>query len=104
MTTPHCDISTGKIYGCKKGSFSWWHEKGHLLFNQSDKGSQLHLYQNYIFYFWMLSVSLALINALKIFEVVSIMLLATYFWIDLHEEILCNNYARHQLTKRRDNK
>lgn len=29
----HVDLTTGKIYGCKLGSLTWWHEKGHLYYN-----------------------------------------------------------------------
>jgi len=27
------DLATGNITGCKKGSRTWWHEKGHIVFS-----------------------------------------------------------------------
>jgi hypothetical protein len=83
---PHCDITTGKIYGCKKGSYSWWHEKGHLKFNNSAIGTTLKLFNGYVFYFWMLFITLGFVLNLNIMHFVSLLSLTIYFGIDFYEE------------------
>jgi len=98
MVTPHCDISTGKIYGCKKNSFSWWHEKGHLKFNKSIRGSTLKLYQSYFLYSWMLFITLGFVVSSSLFHFISLLSLAIYFGIDFFEEIWCNIYAKKNVT------
>ena len=54
---PHCDIETGKIYGCKEGSWYYEHEKGHLEFNSNPATSKLIMIQQFIFLFWMLCIT-----------------------------------------------
>jgi hypothetical protein len=93
----HCDTSTGKIYGCKKGSFAWWHEKGHIVFNNSYKGSKLILLQSYIFYFWMLYVSLSLFFNDNFLSFFTLLFLSLYFSISFYEEMCCNKYAREHI-------
>jgi len=33
------DLNNNKIYGCKKGTLTWWHEKGHIEYNNSEFGA-----------------------------------------------------------------
>jgi len=42
------DINKKKIYGCKKNSLTWWHEKGHIQFNTLEKASRNQLRQAYV--------------------------------------------------------
>lgn len=35
------NIDTGKIYGAKKGTLSWYHEKGHLAFSKQEFGERI---------------------------------------------------------------
>ena len=39
--TPHVDLGTRKIYGCEPDSWNYYHEKGHLEFNDNPKTSSL---------------------------------------------------------------
>jgi hypothetical protein len=88
---PHCDIETGKIYGCKKGSWMWWHEKGHLAFNELPQTSTLKMWQSIIFYFWMISTTLIFLNGYMAW--VSIPTLLFYLGVDVYEEVWANKYA-----------
>ena len=90
--TSHIDISTGKIYGCKEGSWAYYHEKGHLAFNSSESTSNLKLYQGYAQDFWMISVTLAVLNKYMLFLAIPLML--AYLGISVYEEYWCNNYAK----------
>ena len=77
MILPHCDLKTGKIYGCKRGSFLWWHEKGHFEFNRLASTSTLKMIQDYIFAFWMFSITFSIINKYMLF----ISLPTMYFYV-----------------------
>ena len=44
------DLETNQIYGCKKYSKVWYHEKAHILFNHSESGVKI----NYYGYFFMM--------------------------------------------------
>lgn len=95
MKIPHCDLKTGKIYGCKKGSWMWWHEKAHFEFNNLESTSNLKVIQNYIFALWMFSVSLSVLNKYWLF--ISIPCLLFYLGIDIYEERWCNKYAENHI-------
>jgi len=92
MKTPHCDLTTGKIYGCEKGSYKWWHEKGHFVFNSDEKKSFLILLRGYIKDVWIFFIMAAIIVKKLIY--VALILFKVYFLIGAYEEYWCNKYAR----------
>jgi len=91
MTNPHCDILTGKIYGCEEGSWVWYHEKGHIEFNNQERTSRLKLYQEYLFWLWMFTVTLSTINKYMLALALPSMLI--YLFLFIYEEFWCNKYA-----------
>jgi len=44
------DLTNGNIVGCKEGSKTWFHEKGHIEFNKLEKGIKI----NYYYYFFQM--------------------------------------------------
>jgi hypothetical protein len=88
---PHCDIATGKIYGCKEGSWMWWHEKGHLKYNSLEISGNMAAIQQIINWAWMLSITLSLLN--KYMLIISLPCVLINIGIDIYEEIWCNKYA-----------
>jgi len=88
----YVELKTGKIYGCKKGSYQWYHEKGHIEFDKNEKTGRLKLYQNYVFWFWALSTTLSVIN--KFMIIISIPSILIYIGIEIYEEKWCNDYAK----------
>lgn len=88
----HCDLETGKIYGCKKGSREWWHEKGHIEFNKLDSTSALIMWQGVVHLLWMISLTLAIFNKYMMF--ICLPMLLIYVFIDCYEEYWCNRYAQ----------
>lgn len=90
MKIPHCDIATGQIYGCKKGSWKWWHEKGHLEFNSLEWTSYLKLYQDYIFLAWMFIMTF---SRTTFAYYIGIAVFIAYMGIEIYEEWWCNRYA-----------
>jgi len=96
---PHCDITTGKIYGCKKHSFYWYHEKGHLKLNSSENFSTLKLIQEHCFVLWMIAITLSILNKYMLY--IALPLILFFVGVEVYEEIWANNYARKQINKRK---
>jgi len=90
--TAHCDIATGKIYGCEKFSREWWHEKGHLEYNLTELSGNLKVLQSLTLFIWMLSVTMGLLN--KFMFLISLPTLFFYIGVDIYEERWCNRYAK----------
>ncbi len=89
--TAYVNLNTGKIYNCKKGSWAWYHEKAHLVYDRNENMGRLKLYQQYIFEFWMLSVILSILS--KFALPTTILLFTAYIFISFYEEKWCNDYA-----------
>ena len=91
---PFIDLNTKKIYGCKEGSKSYYHEEGHLVFDKSELGTRIKYYH---YFFTMLTVVIIPFNffitswLLKTFTLIcSLSVIVTY----LFEEVWCDVYAR----------
>lgn len=87
----HVDLTTGKIHGCPKGSWKWYHEKGHIEFNRLESTSWILMLKSYIFSAWMFFVTLALIS--KYFIVLTGLAWTAYIFFGIYEEDWCNKYA-----------
>lgn len=98
---PHCDLKTGKIYGCKTKSFKWWHEKGHFEFNKRELSSRLKLFQDYSFSLWMISITFAIVTIYAF--IFSFVFLFFYLGVDIYEEYWCNKYAKLKIHKNTTN-
>lgn len=90
---PFVDLNTKKIYGCKEGSRSYYHEQGHLVFDESFYGTKIKYYH---YFFTMIAVTIIPINffinnlILKIFTLIcSVGVISTY----LIEELWCDYYS-----------
>jgi len=94
--TAHCDLRTGKIHGCRKGSFKWYHEKGHIAFNNNPKLSFISLLRGYFSDLWMLIIMFAVMRVPYTIYL-SIFLYVIYMGIFFYEEWWCNQYAYKKL-------
>jgi hypothetical protein len=97
MNFPFVDLETEKIYGCKKGSWFWFHEKGHIEFNKKESTARLKIIQTYCFYIWMFSITLGILNKFMIF--ISLPLVLFYIGVELYEEKWANEYANKKFNK-----
>jgi|TARA_R100001530_G_scaffold34477_3_gene26928 hypothetical protein len=95
---PHADINTGKIYGCKKGSREWWHEKGHIKFNNLPSTSALIMWQGIAHLLWMISLTLSILNHWMLW--IAFPMLSLFVAVDVFEEWWCNKYANYHLNKK----
>ena len=92
LTKQHCDITTGKIYGCKKGSKEWWHELGHIKFQELQSTSVLIMWQGVAHLLWMFSLTLSIFNRYMMW--IAIPMLIIYIFVDIYEEYWANRYAK----------
>lgn len=91
MEIPHVDLNTGRISGCEKGSLKWWHEKGHLTFQEEWPNSELTLINEYLWGLWAFVISFSFIIP-SLFKLgILIMFIKLAFF--LYEEWWCNQYA-----------
>ena len=86
------NLDTGKIVGAEEGSLSWWHEDGHKVYNDSDKGIKNGLKKQWIFDFFL--CSLIFTSIWWYFAFLSGVLFVIYKGFDLYEERWCWKYAR----------
>ena len=93
------DLVSGKIYGCKKGSKVWYHEKGHLLFNNSEFGVKINYYGQFFQMIAVFILSLSIIIdwlPLKLFGLTNALgMIICYVW----EEVWCEIYALREYNK-----
>jgi len=87
----HVDLRTGKVYGCPKGSWKWYHEKAHLIFNEDINKSFLIMLNGWAS-MWI-SVFIIFAFFIRGFLNVAIILVAYQILFGLYEEWWCNNYA-----------
>ncbi len=97
-------MDTGEIYGCKEGTHKYYHEKGHIVFNKSEFGSNLLMYKSLAFDLWMLFVmaSIAFVRgtvAQSSAFVICVIIYTFYVWTYFYEEHWCNKYADHHYKK-----
>ena len=91
------NLRTGKIIGAKRGSFAWWHEKGHIIFDDSDEGIKAGVAQNYAMYAALLFLALGQFWwAFTIPALASVLVIFAYF---IKEEFWCNNYATEKMAE-----
>ena len=95
MSMAHVDLSNGKIFGCKKNTFAWFHEEGHIKYNSTEKTSRLNLIRGIFFDLWIVSTTLALF--FRLVAIMSLILMLLYITLGQVEEIWCNRYARIKL-------
>jgi len=95
------DLETKKIYGCEPGTLRYYHEEGHIVFNETDKGIAMNYKADF---FMKLCIILLVVIQMPMFNnfgikfiMMSFALLWLYYYF--YEEAWCWNFA---LRKRRD--
>lgn len=91
------NLTTGKIVGAKKDSFAWWHEKGHIIYNNMEDG----ISNGYKMEMWLFSaLTFAIISIpLRFMWFFSFLSIAFFWYYFIYEEVWCNAYARIKLKK-----
>ena len=95
--TARVNITTGKIIGAEKDSFAWWHEKGHIAYDNSALGiTNAYTQQMWLFVAVTMAIISIQVKLLWSFAAISIIGFWYYFF---YEERWCNNYAKLKLQK-----
>jgi len=94
MKQASVDLETGKIVGCEPGSWNWYHEKGHLAFNKTDKGQTYQTQQTFWFVMTVIMVVFALFN--KYFRWIALICMLVFMYYFFYEELRCEHYAGKQ--------
>jgi len=98
MSNAVTDIKTGKITGCKKGTFAWYHEVGHIEFDKTEWGAKRRYLQEQSLtssvFFCVFSF---FIIYFKYFALISVI---AYLFLFIEEEIWCNKFAKSKLGKK----
>lgn len=97
------NLQTKKIYGCKRGTKTYYHEQAHLLFeDNAPQGNLIRQWQGlsfttiiYILFFNMLYPS-------WIWKVSGILLVLISIGTELYEEFWCWKWANLKLRKKED--
>ena len=85
------DLTSKKIYGCKKYSLVWWHELGHIKFSEKKIGNYHSFWQGNIFVLTVLVTAISLmITKLKL---LAISLATLYIFFYIYEESWCWFFA-----------
>ena len=91
MKTPYVNLNDGTIHNCRVGTKIWWHEQGHVAFDRGQHGGQIKLWQQYAFMFWIISITLSILNHYMLWLAIPLMLY--YIGTDIYEEWWANRYA-----------
>lgn len=86
------DIGTGKIIGAEENTLAWFHEKGHIEYNNSELGIRNGYRRQWVFDFMLLFIIVAEIFWLFVF--VALILFLSYMAFAMYEEVWCWRYAQ----------
>lgn len=89
----YVNLTTGRIYGCKKGSLTWLHEKGHLYYNKQEWGQRLYSSRNNFQDLSLVFLALAVFSKWRILELAGIITISSWMGLYLFEEIYSWIYA-----------
>ena len=87
------DLINGEIYGCKKGSRVWWHEKGHLVFNQLETGVKVNYWNGMFQMVSLFSLSLGVLTDSLFFKTFGFVNALAMIVCYLYEEAWCWGYS-----------
>lgn len=91
------NTSTGKIYGAKKGSLTWWHEKGHIEY--SNRKPRRELTQTNFFFLGVLGLVINLWYHHLVIKLYTTLAIVVFIGMYIYEEVWCWLYALHKTHK-----
>lgn len=97
------NLETGKIYGCKEGTKTYYHEEGHLKFeDEAPKGNLTRQLQDLSIKTLLFTCALAIIYPHYFWKAMLIILILISCFTEIYEELWCWKYAEEQLKLKRD--
>jgi len=99
------DLTTGKIYGAVEGSKKYYHEVGHLKFEEEcELGNFIRIWQDLSFKTLLFATALAYLSKFFILNFLIIICLLINIITDIYEEHWCNNYAKKIMRDKSDDR
>ena len=98
------DLTTKKITGANPGTKKYYHEVGHLKFEEEcDVGNMLRVIQDISFKFLIFAIGFEVLFSNIIFKNIIIILMLSNIFSEMFEEIWCWKYATRKLNyKKKD--
>ena len=90
---PLVDLETKKIYGCTPGSVSYYHEEGHIVFNDTDKGASMSYRGDAYIKGAVILMAMNMIQPNLIFRILTYALVSLSMYFYFYEEIWCWKYG-----------
>jgi len=95
------NLETGKIYGCKEGTKTYYHEVGHLKFEEeAPYGNMTRQLQNVSVRALLSVMALFIIYPLDLFRGMVVLCLLVSSFSEIYEEAWCWLYANKELKLR----
>ena len=85
------DVETGKIHGAREYSLPWFHEKGHIEYQNSERGAQNQYTADSLFIYTIIFLVIGQFSL--VFKIISLASLISWGILNLYEEIWCWRYA-----------
>ena len=106
MSEAKVDLSTGKIYGCEPGTLSYYHEEGHIIFNDTDEGISMNYRADFFFKLCVLLLIVTKFPMFNNFGINFIMVAMAGLWLYyyFYEEVWAWKYAILKRRKQEDEK
>jgi hypothetical protein len=96
----HVNLETKKIYGCKKGSKTYYHELAHLKYEDTTYGRNMRIQQELSKDSLLMCVALGIIYPHYIIQALTLVLLSWTIFATTQEEIDCWKYANKKMREK----
>lgn len=100
----HVNLVTGKIYGCEKGSKTYYHEQAHLYYEETKRGRSIRIQQTFFLDALISSMALTIIYSNIFTRALVLVFLLCKIFSQLIEEYDCWIYAENKLRGKRDDR
>lgn len=100
----HVNLVTGKIYGCEKGSKTYYHEQAHLYYEETKRGRSIRIQQTFFLDALISSMALTIIYSNIFTRALVLVFLLCKIFSQLIEEADCWAYARNKLKGKSDDR
>ena len=90
LNKANVDLETKKISNCEEGSFKWFHEEGHLKFQEEYSFSSM--IKEFSYFLWLLSLTLSFFS--RWFLNIGTLCMAYIIFHTIFEENWANKYAK----------
>lgn len=95
----YADLMTGKIYGAKKGTLKYFHEEGHLRYEDNESGRRIRMLQEVSSDSVVTSLVIFIIYPCFVFKLLVLIIFLLKIYSNMKEEWDCWKYAKYKLNE-----